>query len=182
MAVEERRANILINRAGGTAGPKGKSYRVTLPPTWAKQLGVTEADREVLLQFDGECITIRQAAASGYNDFLSAAREQGHELLLLHYYNGDTLCTKICADKTARQLAIQNQVADPLSTAFGVNDAPAWADLEVFLESRCMPRQRDGLSRYLARLGLEEYDPLAIIRKTEGRMAEDACWLKILEG
>ena len=182
MAVEERRANVLINKAGGTAGPKGKSYRVALPPSWTKQLGVTEADREVLLQFDGECITIRRAADPGYSAFLNAARERGHELLLLHYYEGDTLCTKICADKTARQLAIQNLVTDPLTTAFGVSDAPDWADWEAFLESRCVPRQRDGLPRYLARLGLEEYDPLAIIRKTEGRMAEDACWLKILEG
>lgn len=182
MAVEERRANILINKAGGTAGPRGKSYRIVLPPTWAKQLGITEADREVLLQFDGECITIRRAAASGYNDFLNAAREHGHELLLLHYYSGDTLCTKICADKVTRQLAIQNQVSDPLATAFGVNKAPVWDDLEFFLESRCVPRQRDGLSHYLAQLGLDEYDPLAIIRKTEGRMAEDACWIKILEG
>lgn len=182
MAVEERRANILINKAGGTAGPRGKSYRIVLPPTWAKQLGITEADREVLLQFDGECITIRRAAASGYNDFLNAAREHGHELLLLHYYNGDTLCTKICADKVTRQLAIQNQVSDPLATAFGVNKAPVWDDLEFFLESRCVPRQRDGLSHYLAQLGLNEYDPFTIIHKTEGRMAEDACWIKILEG
>lgn len=182
MAVEERRANILINKAGGTAGPQGKSYRIVLPPTWAKQLGITEADREVLLQFDGECITIRRAAASGYNDFLNAAREHGHELLLLHYYNGDTLCTKICADKVTRQLAIQNQVSDPLATAFGVNKAPVWDDLEFFLESRCVPRQRDGLSHYLAQLGLNEYDPFTIIHKTEGHMAEDACWIKILEG
>ena len=33
MAMEERRANILINKAGGAAGPKGRSYRVALPPT-----------------------------------------------------------------------------------------------------------------------------------------------------
>ena len=26
------------------------------------------------------------------------------------------------------------------------------------------------------------YDPLEIIRKTEGRMAEDDCWIKIVEG
>ena len=182
MAVEERHANIPINKAGGTAGPEGKSYRVVLPPTWAKQLGVTEGDREVLLQYDGECITIRRDAVSDYNAFLNAAQEKGHALLILHYYSGETLCTKICADKATHQLAIQNQVSDPLSTAFGVNKTPTWTDLELFLESRCVPRQRDGLPHYLAKLGLDKYDPLSIIRKTEGRMAEDACWLKILEG
>ena len=182
MAWEERQARVLINKAGGTAGPEEKSYRVVLPPMWAKQLGITEQNREVLLQFDGECVTIRRAAPIEYTAFLNAARQQGHNLLILHYYDGDKLCTKICADQTSRQLAIQNLVDDPLSTAFGVNQNPNWEDLTEFLETRCIPRQRDGLSYYLAELGLDHYDPLAIIRKTRGRMAEDACWIKIVEG
>lgn len=62
MTLEERRAKILINKAGGTAGPEGKSYRVVLPPVWAKQLGVMENSRDVILQFDGECITIAELA------------------------------------------------------------------------------------------------------------------------
>ena len=44
-----------------------------------------------------------------------------------------------------------------------------------------MPRQRAGLREYLEALGLEEYDPLAIIKKTGGRMAEDQQWLEIRE-
>ena len=52
----------------------------------------------------------------------------------------------------------------------------------MFLESRCVPRERDGLQYYLEELGLDEYDPLAIIRKTQGRMAEDNCSIKIMEG
>lgn len=182
MILEERQAKILINKAGGTAGPKGKSYRVALPPVWARQLGVTENCRGVLLQFDGECITIRRAVTGAYADFLNAARNKRHDLLILHYYDGETLCTKICADRSARQLVIKNETDSVLSTAFGVNQNPGWKDLMTFLESRCIPRQRDGLQYYLTQLGLEHYDPLEIIRKTSGRMAEDACWLKIVEG
>lgn len=182
MAIEERKASILINKAGGTAGPEAKNYRVALPSAWMKQLGITAGDREVLLQFDGEAITIRRVSPSGYADFLSDARNRGHDLLILHYYNGNTLCTKICADRTARRLAIENMVGDPLSTAFGVNISPTWDDLQAFLEERCVPRQRDGLQYYLSELGMDRYDPLAIVRKTEGRMAEDACWIKIVEG
>ena len=165
MEMQERKANILINKAGGTAGPEGKTYRVALPAVWVKQFGITEEDREVLLQFDGECITIRRAASTNYDDFMADARGRGHDLLTLHFYDGEMLCTKICADRTTRRLAIENLVSDPLSTAF-----------------RCIPRQRDGLQYYLAELGLDQYDPLAIIRKTDGRMAEDACWIKIMEG
>lgn len=182
MVMEERKAKILINRAGGNAGAQSKGYRVALPSAWMKSLGITENDREVLLQFGGECITLRRPGPSGYEAFLREARRQGHELLRLHYYDGDTLCTKICADKVTRCLAVDNLVDDPLSTAFGVNTSPTWEDLEDFLEERCVPRQRDGLQYYLRELGLDHYDPLAIVRKTQGRMAEDNCWLDIVEG
>lgn len=182
MALEERQANVLVNKAGGTAGPEGKSYRVVLPPVWAKKIGITENSREILLQFDGECITIRRAGTATYASFLNDARDKSHALLILYYYDGETLCTKICADRTCRRLAIENKTENVLSTAFGVNQTPGWEDLMVFLESRCIPRQRDGLKHYLTQLGLEQYDPLEIIRKTAGRMAEDDCWIKIMEG
>ncbi len=180
--MEERKANILIHKAGGTAGPNGKSCRVILPTAWVRQLGISEQDREVLLQFDGTSITIRRAAPTGYEAFRNAARDSGHDLLILHYYDGENLCTKICADRSTHQLAIENAVDDPLSTAFGVNPAPGWDDLQTFLESRCIPRQRDGLQYYLSQLGLDRYDPLEIIRRTAGHMAEDGFWIKIVEG
>ena len=112
MVMEERKAKILINRAGGNAGAQSKGYRVALPSAWMKSLGITENDREVLLQFDGECITLRRPGPSGYEAFLREARRQGHDLLRLHYYDGDTLCTKICADKVTRCLAVENLVDD----------------------------------------------------------------------
>ena len=51
--------------------------------------------------------------------FLREARRQGHDLLRLHYYDGDTLCTKICADKVTRCLAVENLVDDSLSMPLG---------------------------------------------------------------
>lgn len=54
-----------------------------------------------------------------------------------------------------------------------------WEEFQRFLEDRCIPRQRTGLQKYLEALGLEEYDPLAIIEKTGGRMAGDQQWLSI---
>lgn len=43
------------------------------------------------------------------------------------------------------------------------------------------PESRAGLREYLEAIGLEEYDPLEIIRKTAGRMAEDQQWLEVEE-
>ncbi len=180
--MEERQAKILINKAGGNASALAKNYRVALPSVWMNALGIDEDHREVTLQFDGEAITIRLQAPDGYAAFLQNARQIRHDLLVLNFYDGDSLTTKICADQTAHTLAIQNHSEDPLRTAFGVKQAPTWQEFEEFLESRCIPRHRDGIARYLDELQLDRYDPLSIIRKTEGRMAEDHHWIKIVEG
>ena len=56
MLHEERTANILINKAGGNAGPDAKGYRVALPSAWMKALGISEGSRTVTLQcLSGQC-------------------------------------------------------------------------------------------------------------------------------
>ena len=52
---------------------------------------------------------------------------------------------------------------------------------EEFLKSRCIPKERDGIKFYLKELGLYEYDTLEIIKKTNGRIAEDESWLALTE-
>ncbi len=101
--------NILINKAGGNAGPDANGYRVALPSVWMKALGISEGSRTVTLQFDGESITIRRPAVSDYDVFLANARSSAHALLILYYYDGNKLCTKICADQTTHQLAIEKR-------------------------------------------------------------------------
>ena len=51
---ETRILRCLINKAGGNSGAGSKTYRTTLPATWMKELGVTEADRELELTLDRE--------------------------------------------------------------------------------------------------------------------------------
>ena len=50
---------------------------------------------------------------------------------------------------------------------------------EEFLESRCFPRSRDKMKLVLKDLDIPFYDPILIIEKTQGRMAEDDFWLRI---
>ena len=80
--MEQRKAKILINKAGGTAGADAKNYRVALPSAWINELGIDEGSCEVVLQFDGESITIRRAVPCGYAEFMDTARQRGHELLV----------------------------------------------------------------------------------------------------
>ena len=58
--MEERKAKILFNKSGGTAGKGGITNRVTLPTKWIKEMGLTENNREVFISFDGEKITIQK--------------------------------------------------------------------------------------------------------------------------
>ena len=85
----------------------------------------------------------------------------------------------VCADFTDKTLSIRNEDVPNLHRAFGVRELPTWDDFMEFLEDRCIPRERDGLRYYLDALGLDEYDSLTIVRRTEGRMAEDHQWLKV---
>lgn len=175
--METRKGNIIVGTAGGTAGKNAKTYKVSLPTPWLMQMGINETEKEVILSFDGHRITLQKHMDLA--GFLQDRLAQGHRLKMISYYNGDTLCTQICADFTDRQIAIRNEDVPNQHRAFGANDTPSWDDLTDFLEERCIPRQRDGLRHYLDALGLDAYDPFEIVLRTGGRIAEDHQWLKV---
>lgn len=87
----------------------------------------------------------------------------------------------ITADYATQTVKVENLTDSLLDTAFGVNKNPTWKDFENFLEERCFPRTRNYMKWILEDLGLQFYDPLLIIRKTDGRMAEDDLWIEIIE-
>jgi len=175
--VENRTGRIIVGAAGGTAGKNAKTYKVSLPSAWIAQMGLSADDKEIELSFDGRQISIRKKLL--LEEFTENKRRQEHDLKLLNYYDGSTLCTRICADFTEQTLAVENTSVPNLNRAFGVTETPSWEDLMSFLEERCIPRQRDGLCYYLDELGLDEYDPLEIVKRTQGRMAEDQQWLTV---
>jgi len=177
--VETRFGRITASRAGGTAGRGARTYKLALPTAWVSALGLTEGGRRVELSFDGRSITIRPEQSM--EEFLESRLAAGHSLLEMRYYDGPALCTRIYADRTARELRAENCTDNLVKTAFGSDPFPTWADLESFLEERCIPRQRAGLRSYLDSLGVDEYEPLAIIQKTRGRMAEDDQWIEVEE-
>ena len=134
----------------------------------------------VELSFDGEKITVRPLASTDSELFRRNAEQKGHQLKEYRYYDGDTLCTVILADFTAEQICIENKVDEILDTAFGVNETPSWEDFLAFLADRCIPKTRKGLDYYLDAVGVPEYDPVLLVEKTQGRMAEDHKWLEII--
>ena len=173
--MEKRLGKINISAAGGTAGKGAKTYKLTVPSAWITELGITADEREVELSFDGERIIISRPMDP------ARFRNPDHEQRTFLYYDGDMLCTRIYADFTDHTVCAENCTDNPVKTAFGKNALPTWDDFTAFLEERCVPRQRAGLREYLEALGLGEYDPLAIVRKTQGRMAEDDQWIEVID-
>ena len=122
--------------------------------------------------------TVPAQCLSG-EQFRTQKRVLGHEVWRLAFYDGELLCTTIYADFSDETLVAENHTKNPVKTAFGNNLSPSWGDLQAFLADRCIPAQRAGLREYLAAIGLDEYAPMEIIKKTQGRMAEDNQWLEM---
>lgn len=104
--------------------------------------------------------------------------EDRWKLRLIYLYK-DMVCSVIDVDETRRRVRVRNYVDNPLFRAFGKNTEPEYEEYEEFLKSRCFPESRDKLKLELKRLGLPFYDPIMIIEKTEGRMADDHFRIRI---
>ena len=175
--MERRTAKVNFSAAGGTAAEGANTCKITLPGSWLAQLGIDKGHRQMEMTFDGTQISI--APYLDFDSFVTAKKGQGHRLYILNFNDGERLCSTIAADFTDRTLRVRNENIELIKTAFGKKENPSWEDFEHFLEERCIPRGRAGLREYLDAIGVLEYDPMEIIRKTQGRMAEDQQWLEI---
>lgn len=61
---------------------------------------------------------------------------------------------------------------------FGMHNRVSYMGLIDFLEFRCFPKTRQNVKKLLDALGIPEYDPIAITKRTYGRMYSDYMWLK----
>lgn len=58
--IEERNMRLIIVKAGGTAGKNSLTYKISLPSKWVKEMGFSLEDRNAVIAFDGEQITIKK--------------------------------------------------------------------------------------------------------------------------
>ena len=59
--------------------------------------------------------------------------------------------------------------------AFDSMDIIGFSEL---LESRCWERERTDISELLSKIGLDEYDPIEIVKRTFGVSYNDSIWFK----
>ena len=102
--------------------------------------------------------------------------------LRLWYMCGNEICTVIDVDELNRKVEIKNFTSNFIYKAFGNNEKPNFEQYKEFLEARCFPRDRDKMKLILQDLELPFYEPMLIIEKTQGRMAEDDFWIKVEKG
>lgn len=88
------------------------------------------------------------------------------------------VCTEIYVDYMHKKIKIVNRTNDIMKRAFGINEFPSFEDYEDFLADRCLPKARAMRRTILSRIGIDSYDPIQIVEKTNGRTAEDNQYLK----
>lgn len=177
--MEHRTGKIIVSSAGGTAAVGSKTYKVSIPSLWIKEMGIDENKRNIELMFDGNGIYITDEKS--IEEFVLQKKTMGHQLKKFSFFDDNELCSIICADFIDKTLKAQNYTDDIVKTAFGNNKFPTWEYFMNFLEERCIPKERSGIREYLEAIGVVEYNPLEIIKKTKGKMAGDNQWIEIEE-
>lgn len=175
--MEQRTGKIIVSSVGETAAAGSKTYKVSVPSLWIKEMGIDENNRNIQLVFDGNTIYVN--AEISIEDFVLQKKFMKHDIKKFNFYDKNELCTVIYADFSDKTLKAKNYTDDIIKTAFGNNKLPTWEDFMYFLAERCIPKERSGIREYLEIISVDEYNPLNIIEKTKGKMAEDKQWIEI---
>ena len=101
--------------------------------------------------------------------------------MVLEWKHKNVLCTKIFVDFKSETVRIENYTESIIKRAFGVNNNPDINDFMDLVKRRCFSQNADGLKERLRQIGLDYYNPLDIISRTNGEMAEDYFTLTIIE-
>ena len=73
--MEHRTGKIIVSSVGGTAASGSKTYKVSIPSLWIKEMGIDENKRNIELMFDGNGIYI--TAEKTIEEFVSQKNDYG---------------------------------------------------------------------------------------------------------
>lgn len=89
----------------------------------------------------------------------------------------DMLCTSVKANFTTGVVERVDYVNEPILTVFGKLE-PNIDNLLLFFQERVFPDTRPDTYDMLEFMGLKEYNPLDICKKTHGKCWEDEMWIR----
>lgn len=65
--MEVRKAKLIANKPGGTASKGSFTYKVTIPTSWVKDLGLGPENRDICIYFENDSIIIKKDDKEGDN-------------------------------------------------------------------------------------------------------------------
>ena len=147
-----------------------------------KALSKTDTGKAVEMQKQGMSVgEIAQhfsVSRQTISKYLNTPPDEKYSLRLDFMFR-QKVCTEIYVDFLNKKISVINRTDDIIKRAFGVKEDPTWTDFEEFIGSRCFPESRANKKDIINKLGLPFYEPLNIIEKTKGRMAEDNQYINI---
>ena len=141
------------------------------------------SERERCFAWIAQGVSVKEAASrlgvarQTVSRWINEPPSEEYRLRITYLYRQQP-CTMIYVNFFANRIKIVNRTGDILHRAFGVVEEPDWEQFEIFLRERCFPQTRANAKELLEALGIDNYDPLQIVEKTQGRMAEDSMWMK----
>ena len=100
--------------------------------------------------------------------------------MILEWKYNEELCSIIQVDYKTKSVSVKNNTEDKRKRAFHGKENPDFKDFEDLLERRCFPRNGALMKLRLEDIGLDHYNPIDIVAKTNGEMAEDNFTLTIV--
>ncbi len=163
----------MIAQEGQTKNPRNAGRKRKFSEEEIGDIRRMNADGMTLNAIAEQFGTSRQIVSK----YLNEDPEPGYTLRMT-YMCRRRPCTIIDVDFLNQRIKINNRTTDLLHRAFGVIEHPDWKDFENFIAERCFPVSRGNIKTLLKALELTDHDPLQIIEKTGGRMADDDMWIK----
>lgn len=98
----------------------------------------------------------------------------------MQFMYDDKLMTDVWFNYHTNYIRVVNHSDDWRNLFFGRKkpDEITLADLDYVLEDHCIPRSRANVKEYLHNIGLDIYDPLAIVHITHGFVANCKEWIR----
>jgi len=103
------------------------------------------------------------------------------ERLDFEILNLDNVIAHVLYDYESRRLTVDNYGESYMdSTILGLAE-PTMDSIYAWFEGRCFPRTRVDCDFLLKSIGLSEYAPYNIVRKTHGVLFDDRYWIRFID-
>ena len=104
------------------------------------------------------------------------------DLKVFNWYCNGQLTAVVTADYTHKTVEVKNLVNDSYYLPFAPDIKPSFTQWQAVLKSHCPSKNNAFINQFLESIGLDHYDVLEIIKKTNGKAYHSPCTVELAEG